>query len=76
MNECMPIYIPVMVPMVVETVGPSIIGLSSWLDPATWYQRMYMVSFLPPKESGGSHSKIMVDVVEILCTFLGLEGGS
>ena len=64
-----------MSPVVLNTVPYSVTPSS----PAALYQRLYLSSllFLPPVESGSSHTRVTDVLVEsTTCTLRGGEGGS
>ncbi len=63
-------------PVTVPTVSMVVPNLTLSLLPSSWYHRVYQVSSLPPKSSGGSHPTVMlVLVVAMINTFLGSDGG-
>ena len=68
-------YAPVIVPVVVLTVPTITLSLLS--SSKSWYQMVYLMSVLPPKDSGGSQLRVMVVlVVDVILKFLGSDGGS
>ena len=65
-----------MIPTVLSTVPVRVPALTLSLLPSSCNQRMYMVSVLPPRSSGGSQATVMlVSVVEVMTKFLGSDGG-
>jgi len=61
-----------MIPVVIATFPT----FTTSLLPLSWYQRLYMISTLPPVFTGGSHIRTReVDVMLVKAKFIGAEGG-